>query len=108
MLGYGDYFISMELITERPSPSLHFDIFRRDVLEEYTEDEIRESLLDYAYTSSPDWALCTYGNEYVICGMAEDEYGFVGEMFISEPISFERTDVGDASIFVELYKEWVN
>lgn len=108
MLGYGDYFISMELITERPSPSLHFDIFRRDVLEENTEDEIRESLLDYAYTSSPDWALCTYGNEYVICGMAEDENGFVGEMFISEPISFERTDVGDASIFVELYKEWVN
>jgi hypothetical protein len=40
--------------------------------------------------------------------MAEDENGFVGEMFISEPISFERTDVGDASIFVELYKEWVN
>ena len=108
MLGYGDYFISMELITERPSPSLHFDIFRRDVLEEYTEDEIRESLLDYAYTSSPDWALCTYGNEYIICGMAEDENGFVGEMFISEPISFERADVGDASIFVELYKEWVN
>lgn len=108
MLGYGDYFISMELITERPSPSLHFDIFRRDIFEEYTEDEIRESLLDYAYTSSPDWALCTYGNEYIICGMAEDENGFVGEMFISEPISFERTDVGDASIFVELYKEWVN
>ena len=74
----------------------------------FTEDEIRESLLDYAYTSSPDWALCTYGNEYIICGLAEDENGYVGEMFISEPISFERADVGDASIFVELYKEWVN
>ncbi len=108
MLGYGDYLISMEVITEQPSPSLHFDIFRRDIFDEYTEDEIRESLLDYAYTSSPDWALCTYGNEYIICGLAEDENGFVGEMFISEPISFERADVGDASIFVELYKEWVD
>ena len=107
-LGYADYFMSIEVVTEHPSPALHFDIFRRDVLEEYTEDEIRESLLDYAYTSSPDWALCTYGNEYIICGLAEDENGYVGEMFISEPISFERADVGDASIFVELYKEWVN
>lgn len=106
-LGYADYFISIEVATEKPSPSLHFDIFRSDVLEEYSESEIRQSLLDYSYTSSPDWALCTYDNEYVICALAEDESGYVGEMFISEPISFGRADVGDASIFVELYKEWV-
>jgi hypothetical protein len=106
-LGYADYFISIEVVTEKPSPSLHFDIFRSDVLEEYSESEIRQSLLDYSYTSSPDWALCTYDNEYVICALAEDESGYVGEMFISEPISFGRADVGDASIFVELYKEWV-
>ena len=106
-LGYADYFISIEVATEKPSPSLHFDIFRSDVLEEYSESEIRQSLLDYSYTSSPDWALCTYDNEYVICALAEDENGYVGEMFISEPISFGRADVGDAAIFVELYKEWV-
>ena len=106
-LGYADYFISIEVATEKPSPSLHFDIFRSDVLEEYSESEIRQSLLDYSYTSSPDWALCTYDNEYVICALAEDESGYVGEMFISEPIRFGRADVGDASIFVELYKEWV-
>ena len=90
-----------------PSPSLHFDIFRSDVMEEYSMDEIRQSLLEYSYTSSPDWALCTYGNEYVVCGLAEDENGYVGELYISEPIRFECTDVGDAADFVELYSDYV-
>ncbi len=106
-LGYADYFMSIEIETAMPSPSLHFDIFRSDVVEEYTADEIRQSLLEYSYTSSPDWALCTYGNEYVVCGLAEDEDGYVGELYISKPIRFERTDVGDASIFVELYSDYV-
>ncbi len=106
-LGYADYFMSIEIETAIPSPSLHFDIFRSDVVEEYSEDEIRQSLLEYSYSSSPDWALCTYGNEYVVCGLAEDEDGYVGELYISEPISFERTDVDDASIFVELYSDYV-
>ena len=106
-LGYADYFMSIDIETATPSPSLHFDIFNSSVIEEYTEDEIRQSLLEYSYTSSPDWALCTYGNEYVICGLAEDEDGYVGELFISNPIRFERTDVGDAAIFVELYSDYV-
>ena len=106
-MGYADYFMSIEIATATPSPSLHFDIFRSDVVEEYSEAEIRESLLDYAYTSSPDWALCTYGNEYVVCALAEDERGYVGELFISEPIRFERGDVLDAAIFVELYSDYV-
>lgn len=106
-LGYADYFMSIDIETATPSPSLHFDIFNSSVVEEYTEDEIRQSLLEYSYTSSPDWALCTYGNEYVICGLAEDEDGYVGELFISDPIRFERTDVGDAAIFVELYSDYV-
>ena len=105
--GYADYFMSIEIETAMPSPSLHFDIFRSDVVEEYSEDEIRQSLLEYSYTSSPDWALCTYGNEYVVCGLAEDENGYVGELYISEPIRFERTDVGDAADFVELYSDYV-
>ena len=107
-LGYADYFISIEVATVEPSPALHFDIFRSDVLEEYSEKEIRESLLDYSYSSSPDWALCTYGNEYVICGLAEDENGYVGELYISEPISFAKADVSKAQEFVELYKDYVN
>ena len=107
-LGYADYFISIEVDTAKPSPALHFDIFRSDVLEEYSESEIRESLLDYSYSSSPDWALCTYGNEYVICGLAEDENGYVGELFISEPITFTKVDVSKAQEFVELYKDYVN
>lgn len=107
-LGYADYFISIEVATAEPSPALHFDIFRSDVLEEYSEKEIRESLLDYSYSSSPDWALCTYGNEYVICGLAEDENGYVGELFISKPISFNRADVSEACEFVELYKDYVD
>ncbi len=106
-LGYADYFMSIDIETATPSPSLHFDIFNSSILEEYTEAEIRQSLLEYSYTSSPDWALCTYGNEYVICGLAEDEDGYVGELFISEPIRFERSDVGDAAIFVELYSDYV-
>ena len=106
-VGYADYFISIDIETAKPSPSLHFDIFRSDVMEEYTEAEIRESLLDYAYTSTPDWALCTYGNEYVICALAEDERGYIGELYISEPIRFERTDVGNAADFVELYSDYV-
>ena len=106
-MGYADYFMSIEIDTATPAPALHFDIFRSDVVEQYTEDEIRQSLLDYAYTSSPDWALCTYGNEYVVCGLAEDERGYVGELFISEPIRFERSEVDDASIFVELYSDYV-
>lgn len=106
-MGYADYFISIDIETATPSPSLHFDIFRSDVVEEYSEAEIRESLLDYAYTSSPDWALCTYGNEYVVCALAEDERGYVGELFISEPIRFERGDVLDAAIFVDLYSDYV-
>ena len=106
-LGYADYFMSIDIETATPSPSLHFDIFNSSVVEEYTEDEIRQSLLEYSYTLSPDWALCTYGNEYVICGLAEDEDGYVGELFISDPIRFERSDVGDAAIFVELYSDYV-
>ena len=107
-MGYADYFISIEVDTAEPSPALHFDIFRSDVVEEYSEAEIRESLLDYAYTSSPDWALCTYGNEYVVCALAEDENGYVGELFVSEPISFGRDEVREAAEFVELYQDYVN
>ena len=107
-MGYADYFMSIDIETAAPSPSLHFDIFRSDVLEEYSHKEICESLLDYSYTSSPDWALCTYVNEYIICGLAEDENGYVGELFISEPIRFERSDVGDAATFVELYSDYVS
>lgn len=106
-LGYADYFISIVVTTENPSPALHFDIFSSDVVKEYSEAEIRQSLLEYSYSSSPDWALCSYGNEYVICGLAEDENGYVGQMFISEPISFGKGDVGDAREFVELYKDYV-
>ena len=106
-MGYADYFISIDIETATPSPSLHFDIFRSDVVKEYSEAEIRESLLDYAYTSTPDWALCTYGNEYVVCALAEDENGYVGDLFISEPICFERTDVADAADFVSLYSDYV-
>lgn len=105
-VGYADYFLSVEVVTAEPSPTLHFDVFARSVYEESGVEAIRESLLEYSYTSSPDWALCTYGNEYVICGMAEDEDGFVGEMFISEPISFSFEDRSEASVFVELYKEY--
>lgn len=106
-LDYADYFISIEVTTENPSPALHFDIFSSDVVKEYSEAEIRQSLLEYSYSSSPDWALCSYGNEYVICGLAEDENGYVGQMFISEPISFGKGDVRDAREFVELYKDYV-
>jgi hypothetical protein len=107
-LGYADCFISIEVATEKPSPALHFDIFSSSVVKEYSEAEIRQSLLDYSYSSSPDWALCRYGNEYVICGLAEDENGYVGQMYISEPISFGKGDVGDAREFVELYKDYVD
>ncbi|MBQ5595089.1 MAG: hypothetical protein IIU78_05210, partial [Alistipes sp.] len=69
--------------------------------------DIRDSMLEYAYTSSPDWALCSYGNEYVLCALAEDENGFVGEMYVSEPIMFTREQTSNAAIFVELYKEYV-
>lgn len=106
-MGYADYFMSIALTSKSPSPALHFDIFRSNVLEEYSEAEIRESLLEYSYSSSPDWALCSYGNEYVICALAEDENGYVGELYISEPISFDRGDVSDARDFVELYKDYV-
>lgn len=105
-VGYADYFLSVEVITAEPSPTLHFDVFARSTYEEYGVEAIRESLLEYSYTSSPDWALCSYGNEYVVCGMAEDEAGYVGEMFISEPISFSYEQRSDATIFVELYKEY--
>ncbi|MBQ8366930.1 MAG: BACON domain-containing protein [Alistipes sp.] len=105
-VGYADYFMSVEVVTAEPSPTLHFDIFPKSVYEEYGVEAIRESLLEYSYTSSPDWALCSYGNEYVVCGLAEDEDGYVGEMFVSEPITFQYEDRGDAETFVELYKEY--
>jgi hypothetical protein len=106
-VGYADYFMSMEIETLKPSPALHFDLMPVSLVEEYGLEAVRQSLLEYSYTSSPDWALCTYGNEYVVCGLAEDERGYVGELYISEPISFVRGDVGDAAEFVELYKEYV-
>ena len=107
-IGYADYFLSVEVITKKPSPTLHFDIFPAHYIDEYSEEDIRESLLDYAYTSSPDWALCTYGNEYVVCGLAEDENGYVGELYISEPMIFTKDNTSDAAEFVELYKDYVN
>lgn len=107
MIGYADYFLSMEVETLTPSPTLHYELYAKSQYDSYSHEEIRESLLEYAYTSSPDWALCTYGNEYILCGLAEDENGYVGEMFVSEPISFTKEQTSEASIFVELYKEWV-
>ena len=108
MLGYADYFLSMEVKTLMSAPTLHFELYTKSQYDSYTHEEILESILEYAYTSSPDWALCTYDREYVLCGVAEDENGYVGEMYVSEPISFSREQVGDAQEFVELYKEWTN
>ena len=108
MLGYADYFLSMEVETLMSAPTLHFELYAKSQYDSYTHEDILESILEYAYTSSPDWALCTYDSEYVLCGVAEDENGYVGEMYISEPISFSREQVGDAQEFVELYKEWTN
>jgi hypothetical protein len=108
MMGYADYFLSMDVKTSTPSPTLHYELYAKSQYDSYTHEEIRESLLEYAYTSSPDWALCTYGNEYILCGLAEDENGYVGEMYVSEPIRFTKEQTSDAAIFVELYKEYVN
>ena len=108
MMNYADYFLSMDVETLNSAPTLHFELYAKSQYDSYTHEEIRESLLEYAYTSSPDWALCTYGNEYILCGLAEDENGYVGEMFVSEPIIFTKEQTSDAAIFVELYKEWVN
>lgn len=107
-LGYADYFLSVEVTTAQPSSTLHFDVFPAYLVEEYGEEAIRESLLEYSYTTSPDWALCSYGNEYIVCGMAEDENGYVGEMYISEPITYSKAETSDAAVFVELYKEYVS
>lgn len=108
MMGYADYFLSMEVETLAPAPTLHYELYAKSQYDSYSHEDIRESLLEYAYTSSPDWALCSYGNEYVLCGLAEDENGYVGEMFVSEPISFSKGQTSNAEIFVELYKEWVD
>ena len=107
MQGYADYFMSIEVVTLKPSPALHFDIFPADTLDEYGEEAIVESLLEYAYTSSPDWSLCSYGNEYIVCGLAEDEDGYIGKLFISEPQTFTKADTSAAEEFVELYREYV-
>lgn len=107
MMGYADYFLSMEVETLTPSPTLHYELYTKSQYDSYTHEEIRASLLEYAYTSSPDWALCNYGNEYVLCGLAEDENGYVGEMFVSEPIMFTKEQTSDAAIFVKLYEEYV-
>lgn len=107
MMGYADYFLSMEIETLTPSPTLHYELYAKSQYDSYTHEEIRASLLEYAYTSSPDWALCNYGNEYVLCGLAEDENGYVGEMFVSEPIMFTKEQTSDAAIFVKLYEEYV-
>ena len=90
-----------------PAPSLHFELYAKSQFDSYTLEDIRESMLESAYTSSPDWALCSYGNEYVLCALAENEKGHVGEMYVSEPISFTREQTSNAAIFVELYKEYV-
>ena len=108
MIGYADYFLSMDVETLAPAPTLHFELYAKSQYDSYTHEDIRESLLEYAYTSSPDWALCSYGNEYILCGLAEDENGFVGEMYVSEPIRFTEEQTSDAHIFVELYQEYVN
>lgn len=107
MMGYADYFLSMEVETLTPSPTLHYELYAKSQYDSYTHEEIRASLLEYAYTSSPDWALCNYGNEYVLCGLAEDENGYVGEMFVSEPIMFTKKQTSDATIFVKLYEDYV-
>lgn len=107
MMGYADYFLSMEVETLTPSSTLHYELYAKSQYDSYTHEEIRASLLEYAYTSSPDWALCNYGNEYVLCGLAEDENGYVGEMFVSEPIMFTKEQTSDAAIFVKLYEEYV-
>lgn len=107
MLGYADYFLSVEIETLTPSPTLHFDILPSYMVEEYGLESIRASLLEYSYTSSPDWALCSYGNEYVVCGLAEDENGYVGELYISDPIIFTKDETSAAEVFVETYKDYV-
>lgn len=107
MAGYADYFLSMEVETLTPAPTLHYELYTKEQYDSYTHEDIRQSMLEYAYTSSPDWALCFYGTEYVLCGLAEDENGYVGPMYVSDPILFTKEQVSDAEVFVELYKEYV-
>lgn len=107
LMGYADYFLSVEIITSELPQALHFDILPVKMLDEYSLDEIREMLLEDSYTSSPDWALGYYGNEYVVCGLVEDRNGYIGDMYVSEPISFARNETSAAEEFVELYADYV-
>lgn len=106
MAGIGDYFLSVDITTKYPTERVYFDIIPLSRVEEYGEKYIREMLFEGSYHSLFDWAICMYGNEYVVCGLAEDEHGYVGELFISEPISYTPDTVGDAAEFVDKYKEY--
>lgn len=107
LIGYADYLMSVEIITTEQAQALHFDILPLRLIDEYGLEQIREMLLENSYTSSPDWTLCNYGNEYVVCGLAEDINGYIGDMYVSEPISFSRNETSDAAEFVELYRDYV-
>ena len=108
LMGYGDYFLSMEVSTARPTHRVHFSLYNAAQVEEYGLDAVRADLLDYSYTSTFDWALCTYGTEYIICGLAEDEHGNVGEMYVSDIITIEPGQTGDAREFVERYADYTD
>lgn len=108
LVGYGEYLLSMEVTTERPTHRVHFSLYVAAQVEEFGLEAVRADLLDYSYTSMFDWALCNYDTEYIICGLAEDEEGNVGEMYVSEPITIRRGETGDAKEFVERYADYTD
>ena len=106
MYGFGDYFLSVDIHTLQPTERVYFDIFRTSHIEENGEKWVKESLMDYSYHTLFDWGLCSYNNEYVVCGYAEDADGNIGELFTSAPIVVQRGETGDAAEFIERYAEY--
>ncbi len=108
MYGIGDYFLSIDIQTLQPTERVYFDIFRTSHIEENGQQWVKESLMDYSYHTLFDWGLCMYGNEYVVCGYAEDANGNIGELFTSAPIVVQRGQTGDAAEFVARYAEYTD
>lgn len=106
MLGTGDYFLSMEVTTAEPTQRVHFSVYRDDQFEELGPEGVRADLLDYSYNTLFDWSLCYYGNTYIICGFAEDENGYLGELYISEPITVKQGETSNPQDFVDRYKDY--
>ncbi len=84
------YIITMQTITDKPTRDkfyLSWDLETFTYYSTYYPDVIHSDLIAF-YCDEVGIELCSFDTKYVVCGIAMDEKGNVGDMWQSQPFSY--------------------